>query len=287
MIIIKLQGGLGNQLFQYALGKNLSSRGRIVKYDIVSGFLNPKFTHLHYNLDNFQMQVTVADPAEIAQAKGTAGKMVAEPMHFIANWIKKNSYLARIASFVRSKIPGQYNISYDPHVLTIENGYLGGYWQSYKYLEPIRNTLLEEIHLKEPLEEKYADLVKKIRETNSVSLHVRRGNYVNDPVISRSHQTFGLEYQEQALHLMNDILKKRNGTTNAGLVTVFVFSDDIEWVKKNITNVPVNFSMIFVSKETDMTGKAIPDYEELLLMSLCKHNIIANSSFSFWAAWLN
>lgn len=250
MIIVKLQGGLGNQLFQYAFGRLLSIKNNAeVKYFFEE--TQKHDTNREYKLGYFHTKVILATPKEIESARYPLGKYFG------------------IVSKLYKKIFKQYNIGYVPTMLSQKNGLCEGYWQSYKYLDPIREKLLEELTLKNPIDTKFSEVIEKMKNTNSVSVHVRRGDYVDDAKTKSEHYTFGLEYYEKAF----SILQKKIESP-----VLFIFSDDIDWAKENIKS---DIKMNFVS------NPMIQDYEELVLMSQCKHNIIANSTFSFWAAWLN
>ncbi len=244
MIIVKLKNGLGNQLFQYAFGRLFQiTNHETVKYEFET---YKKDTAREYKLDKFNTEVVFATPEEIKKFKG-------------------NSLIRRL----RTKLMGNYYIGYSPTLLSSKEKYFEGYFQSYKYLEPIRNELLREITLKNPIDQKFPGIIEKMRGTNSVSVHIRRGDYVSDEKIRAAHYTFGLEYYEAAFNILK---------TKVGNPSLFVFSDDIEWVKENLkTDIP----MQFVSEPN------MPDYENFMIATYCKHNIIANSSFSFWIAWLN
>ena len=147
----------------------------------------------------------------------------------------------------------------------------GGYWQSEKYFKENKDAIRKEFSLKSPLSPKAQEASAKIaRAKCSVSLHVRRGDYVSDAKTNQHHGTCGPGYYAQALEYI---------ASKAGKdIAAFMFSDDIEWVKKNML---LPYSAIYVS------SPEIPDYEELILMSQCRHHIIANSSFSWWGAWLD
>lgn len=251
MIVVKLQGGLGNQLFQYAFGRNLAlKRGEDLLFD-EAGLNSQQVIKRNYSLTPFNIAAQVARPEQITKIKYPLGIF---------------SELIRI---FQSKILRLFYIGWNPHLLNSRRHYFAGFFQSYKYLEPIRENLLTEITLKDNLGEKYNDLLEKMRSMNSVSLHVRRGDFVSDPYTKAAHYTFGLEYYEAAIESMNAKISNP---------VYFVFSDDIAWVKDNLK---INSSVIFVS------APSTRDFEELILMSKCKNNIIANSSFSFWGAWLN
>jgi hypothetical protein len=185
--------------------------------------------------------------------------------------IKDSKYPMWIFSQIIAKILRIHNIGYSKSSLNTNKKYLEGFWQSYKYLDPIRKTLLEEITLKNPIEDKYRELLNQVDNTNSVSIHIRRGDYINNPKTKWAHYTFGIEYYEQAIKKIKEKIQNP---------TFFVFSDDMKWVKENLkTNSPT----IYIQKPTVVKE----DEEEMMIMSRCKNNIIANSSFSFWGAWLN
>jgi hypothetical protein len=250
MIIVKLKGGLGNQLFQYAFGRLLSiKRNTSVKFDILS--VDKRDIHRDFKLDKFNTKIELASSEEIKKSEYSFG------------------FISKIWMWVKRKILRIYNVGYSEKIINSKEKYYDGYWQNYKYLEPIRKELLTEISLKESVNKKYSELISKINSSNSVSVHIRRGDYVNDPKTKNAHVTFGLEYYEKAIKIIKDKIKDP---------VFFVFSDDISWVKENLK---INCPIIFVS------NPEIKDYEELIIMSACKHNIIANSSFSFWGAWLN
>jgi hypothetical protein len=251
MKIIKLKGGLGNQLFQYAFGRLLAITNKTeIKYYTSS--VSKGDTARQYKLDKFNTEVSFASEAEAVSEKNKAGLFY------------------RVIKVFKRKILKQYHIGYDINSLSIKENFLEGYWQSYKYLEPIRDILLKEISLKTLPTDEYVNVLNKINNCNSVSLHIRRGDYVNDAKTKREHYVFGLEYYKQAIEIIKSSVSEPN---------FYIFSDDIEWAKENLD--VGGCQSIFVS------NFSFEDYEELMLMSKCKHNIIANSSFSFWGAWLN
>lgn len=254
MKIIAIKGGLGNQLFQYAFGRYLSVKtGDVVRID--NGIsCHKQDTYRKYTLDKFNITLNLATLGEI----------------------KKNKYyfqiIRRIWHGIKSRIFKIHNLGWDEKILTSKIKYFDGYWQSYKYLDPIRDILLKEITLKNPLTE--GNLVWKgiiNKAENSVSLHVRRGDYVQNPKTNAYHGTCDMEYYKKALEKVAQILNSKN-------IEIFVFSDDIEWARHNLK---FPYQTYFIS------NPAALDYEEMYLMSLCKHNIIANSTFSWWGAWLN
>lgn len=249
MIIVKLKGGLGNQLFQYAFGR-LVAFNRKERLKLDKDILGERAdVYRDYGLDNFNIDAEIANKEEIKKFKYPFG------------------IFSKLWCFLKERIFGIYYIGYEPKLLESRVSYFDGYFQSFKYLDQIRDVLLKEITLVKPLEDKYGELLKKILYLNSASIHIRRGDYIvgNNKKV---WQTFGLEYYKEAL----DVISKKVIDP-----VFFVFSDDIEWVKENLK----------IDEAFFVSSPLTKDYEEIILMSKCKHNIIANSSFSFWGAWLN
>ena len=251
MIIVKLGGGLGNQIFQYACGRRLALKNNdILKLDIEAySEKNPRL----YGLGHFNIVENFASSVEI--------KNLRLPYGLVSRCIR---------SF-RARILRKFNIGFDPKILDLKGDiYLEGFWKNESYFFDINELIRKELTLRNPFSPAAQDALNKIfGEINPVSIHVRRGDYVSVAGTARYHGVCSPEYYRDALIY----LCKRTKISR-----LFIFSDDIEWVKKNMT---FNLPFTFVSKVS------IPDYEELLLMSYCKHNIIANSSYSWWASYIN
>jgi hypothetical protein len=166
---------------------------------------------------------------------------------------------------------GEQVFYFDPRIVKYvsQNAYLEGYWQSEKYFAPIATLLRDEFKLKEPLSPACQGWVEKMKQTQSISLHVRRNDYVSNLHTNQYHGVCQPAYYDKAIcHIRNQV----PGTT------LFVFSDEMDWARKNLRNYdPIEF--------IELRGKN-RDQEEMLLMSLCDHHIIANSSYSWWGAWL-
>lgn len=227
MIISKIQGGLGNQIFQWAYGRAIELEfQKNLKLDISFYLMNsPGSTPRYFSLNKFpNLKVDIFD---------------SRPQ----NIININD------DFNYRKIEFSSNLDY----------YLFGYWQSEKYFENYSGTIITELS---PNESNISKLISKYPSiiNNSISLHVRRTDYVSS---NGYHPVMDINYYKSALELLGDY------------DDLFIFSDDIEWCKSNF-----NFkNMIFVQGNDDV--------EDLWLMSLCKNNIIANSSFSWWGAYIN
>ena len=152
-----------------------------------------------------------------------------------------------------------------------KNLYLDGYWQCENYFLDIREELLVELSIKSSLSKKTIAIDNLIsKSTNAVGLHIRRGDYVTNQETLKIHGICSLEYYYKAISLLEDKL---------GDCHYFIFSDDTEWAKANLK---IKGDMTIVDH-----NDGLKSYEDLYLMSKCDHNIIANSSFSWWGAWLN
>ena len=253
MIIVKLIGGLGNQLFQYSLGRKLSIKNNdIFKLDL-SDFTkdNPRF----YSLGYFNIVENFAKKEDVAKLKKKGLSRVFE----------------KIKPYYKRSVIKYKGYDFDPNILELSgNFYLDGYWQSEKYFQDIKNIIRKEIILKEPLPSKYAGIINNIKNSNSVSIHIRRGDYITNNKFYKVYNLLDEKYYQRAVKFIAEKISDPR---------FFIFSDDIEWAKRDLD---IPHPRIFVSGENEMK-----DYEELILMSLCKHNITANSSFSWWGAWLN
>ena len=163
------------------------------------------------------------------------------------------------------------NFRFNPNVLHVrQNCILDGFWQCEKYFINIKEILFEEFTFQKTISD--IDLQKiqtEIQTTNSVSIHFRRGDYLSNNNANKSHGVCSMEYYQKAVQF---IAEKVNDPV------FFVFSDDIEWVKDNFK---CEFPVHYIEKSDENI------HSDFQLMSLCKHNIVANSSYSWWAAWLN
>ena len=252
MVIVKIIGGLGNQMFQYAYAKALHQKGYIVKIDL-SAF---KTYNLHggYQLDKYQIDLEASTKKENDK-------------------FRKNTFSSKILRRLGidfSKMSQEKNLLFDNRFLEIENNnYIEGYFQCEKYFKSIREIILKQFTANQEVSDYTKEIENKIKNSqSSCSLHIRRGDFVNNTNIS-IHGVCDIEYYMKAIQFLEEKVANLN---------YFIFSDDIEWVKDNLA---IENAIYIESKE-----KRIP-HEDIYLMSLCSHNIIANSSFSWWGAWLN
>ncbi len=262
MIVVKIFGGLGNQLFQYAFGRRLAIDRNTDLYIDLSMYnqtLNSNQTIRDVELHLFKINCKVADEQVIRQfSQSKINKLI-------------NEFLIR-SPFITSA-----NYLREPHFHFYENAlhvgkqiYINGYWQSEKYFSSIRNQLLTELIPNSELSNMSQLICNEIINNNAVSIHIRRGDYVSSEINQSIYHLWSIDYYINAIDYI---------TTKISQPKFFVFSDDVEWVKSNLI---IDYDVTFVDH-----NKGKYSYQDLILMSKCKHNIIANSSFSWWAAWLN
>jgi len=260
MIITKLIGGLGNQMLQYAFGRWVSFFNKTnLKLDI-TGYENQEVvTQRKYNLFIFNIKEQFASKDEINKIKR----------------LNYNKYLLKIINrilpyYYRPHVVQKY-FEYDSNVKKIKNNsYLEGYWFSEKYFKGIEDVIRKDFTFKYGPNEINKKFIYEIINSNSISIHVRRGDYVTDKKTTEFHGTCDLEYYNQAVLFVSKKISNPH---------FFIFSDDSDWVKKNLC---LNYQSTFVIHNFKKNN-----YEDLRLMSMCKHSIISNSSFSWWGAWLN
>jgi hypothetical protein len=240
MIIVKLMGGMGNQMFQYAMAKSLS-----VKYNI------PFFMDRNY-IDNYDWRNYDLDLFNVEE-------------NFIQGSVEVINVEEKGLDLCFSE--QIYNI-FDNKLLLDKNIYLNGYFQNIGYTDPIYDTLKKQFTLKKPISsERSLELLNDIKSSNSVMLNVRRTDFVNNAF----HGTMDVDYYSKAISIINQKVENPK---------YFIFSDDIEWCKENLSNIDNSF-IVDHSYKGDRFG------EYLELMKSCKHHIIPNSSFAWWSAYLS
>lgn len=254
MIVVKLMGGLGNQMFQYAAGRALSLRRRAPLYLDVSWFEQPRAgtTPRHYELGHLRCVE-----------------------HFAGSWLRwkfarveqrrSEGLLLRNHAYIR-----QSGRRFDEEAFGTQSKhvYLDGYWQCERYFEDARSTLLIDFALRAPPDPPNARMLASIGESNAVAVHVRRGDYVSNQSASALHGTCSVEYYKAAVTCVRERI---------GSPRFFIFSDEPDWVRHNLELADAEYA----SHNPPDAG-----HEDLRLMTRCKHFIVANSSFSWWAAWL-
>lgn len=261
MIISRIIGGLGNQMFQYALGRALSlEREQPLRLDISD------FTHyrLHQGFELRRVFNCPAETAEELEGRRILGWQFSRiPRRILAR--------PAMAAFRRNGFVVEPHFHYWSKIHEVpQDCYLTGYWQSEKYFKAQASVIRADFTFKSSMTKINADLAKKISTVNSVSLHVRRGDYINNHKTNRVHGVCSIDYYKSAIRNILDRVDKP---------CFFFFSDDIPWAMENLK---IDMPCQYISH-----NQGVESYNDMRLMSVCKHHIIANSSFSWWGAWLN
>ena len=254
MIIVKLMGGMGNQMFQYALYRALLAQGKEVKLD------RAKYSHFDETrkcfLDNgcFDLQYELCTKKEARKYVLGTGMTARVLMRLFGD--KSTHYYEK------------KDYEFDSNVMKLSEGYLDGFWQTWKYFKDVEEDIRKAYRFTNVLTGKDREYAKQIRSTNSVAVHVRRGDY------DKHQEIYGnicnQLYYEKAINIINQKIENS---------FFYFFSNDMKWTR---TTFGEQDNYIFVEGNNEDKG-----YIDMQLMSECKHQIMANSSFSWWAAYLN
>lgn len=254
MIIIKFQGGLGNQMFQYAFYKSLEERGFLVNADLEAYKKN--VYHTGYELERI-FSLNVKETSCINKICHS-NKLI----RFFSKILKGQKYFTEN----REKALKYHGWAEIEGLLEHKNIYMEGFWQTHRYFEEIRDKIIQDFKFDIfSLEENNLKITAKMKTENSISIHVRRGDFLSNKELSKC---CSLEYYTKAIEYLRCKVDK---------AIFYVFSDDINWCKENFRD----GEYIYIN------NAGLNSYIDMLLMSKCKHNIIANSTFSWWSAYLN
>lgn len=255
MIIVKLWGGLGNQMFQYSLYRVFALRGVEAAVDL--SYYCSKVANSTYELN----RVFGLSPRETSKKELSD---LADYRMTIYHRIKKR--IAPKPTHFLQRSTG--NVGYDASILNMRNAYLEGYFQSSQYFKGIEIELREEFDFALPISSHTSEAVDHIRESESVAVHIRRGDYLKgmEGTVPLSESTYYSRAMDEVLSQHRD-------------AEFFVFSNDPLWCRLRFADMN-NINIVDWNRGTD-------SWQDMYLMSQCKHNIIADSSFSWWAAWLN
>ena len=256
MIGVKLWGGLGNQMFQYAFGLYLAEKRNEKPY-----FFTDFNSKERLDIDYFKVSIDLL-LQETLKKNGYSFQN-----HFLYRAKRK---LIQKFPFWNQKIMVE-NISGFRPIISDKYSLFDGYWQSYKYLQPIEQKLRTQFVSKKNLILN-PELYSEIKKGNSVSLHIRRGDYLKGKN-TEIYENIPLAYYQAAI----DYFSKEIDNPQ-----FYVFSNDLNWVKNNLKTTTEH--TFFYVDNTDTENATLAD---LQLMASCKHHIIANSTFSWWGAWLN
>lgn len=253
-VIVRLEGGLGNQLFQYAAARSLAlATGRDLLLD-TSAYRADRLRS--YQLDRFAIAARPLRRSDIPFFRLRRSRLGAILPRRCRMEIVREAFPARVPVWPEAPVEGA------------GTPYLIGYWQSERYFAAIADTIRREVRVNAAPEGRNARVLDEIAAGDAVAIHVRRGDYVSNPAATAYHGLCGLEYYEAAIRRLAGSVPRPH---------CFVFSDDLDWVR---TNLDTGHPTTFVGHNTDTP------WEDLRLMAACRHFIVANSSFSWWGAWL-
>ena len=251
MIIIGLVGGIGNQLFGYSLYEALKHRGKEVYFDL--SFYNEGDYRKH-RIDNFiNLDLPEVDKKTVIEYRDGSRNIFSR-------------FRRKILGISKAKVYVDKEERFQPEVFEMDDIYLQGYWQSELYFKNIEDKIRNTFTFRDLMNSYQKEMLTEIESNNSVSIHIRRGEYLQFAEIYGGICTD--KYYENAVKKFDKIDCK-----------FYVFSNDYKYAKTHYSG-----DRFVVVKPFEQFPAANMD---LLLMSRCKHNIIANSTFSWWAAWLN
>lgn len=255
MIVSRLCGGLGNQLFQYAAARRLALRHDAELVLDASWYPVANDPDRAYSLDAFRVAArTIRD-----------GWLTA---HVVEAWRRALRFVGRAPAGLRLRYVPQRHFHFDPAILELgDDVFLDGYWQSERYFADVEPVIREELQLAAPLSAESGRLATHIAAGASASIHVRRGDYAAIPSTREFHGLCSPAYYDRAMRL----IEEREPT-----VRYFVFSDEPDWAEAKLP----------LRRATVVRHNSRRPWEDLWLMSACDHHIVANSSFSWWGAWL-
>ncbi len=269
MIIVRLSGGLGNQMFQYAFGKALAMRrGLDLKID-VSRYGTEPAEYRRYQLGGFDISADIVSPQDM-RAMG----LPPFDGSGVLSRLRRKLFRMRESRLPLSqrRIVMEPRFTYCQEVLDVRDGAIFiGDWQSEKYFDDVAEDIRKEFSIREWTKngKSIRDEIMSAKRGTPVSLHVRRGDNVSRPQSAAKYGTPSTQYYLDAAAAIAKTVKDP---------AYYIFTDDVPWVEENLAS---------LSPRVIVSDKGATDAEEIVLMSLCKHHIISNSTFSWWGAWLN
>lgn len=264
IIIFNIRGKFGNQLHQYGTGLALAKKLN-AKFKVDLSFFDQEKYKSWYKLDNININIERATEKEIAQLKNQDNAPI------IYRALKKFGIPSRYRK--NTDIKETFGFKPDQRIIELDNSaYITGWCCIEKYIHDIQTTLREKFVPKVPLTSFAGEYIKKVQNSNSVSLHIRRGDYMN---YNNFYRIIPIDYYKKAIKLITKRIENPE---------FFIFSNDIQWVKDNFKFIE-NPNFMDLSSSENYNGLA--DIEEFEIMKHCQNNIIGNSSFSWWAAYLN
>lgn len=254
MIIVRLTGRLGNQMFQYALARSLQSQGKEVYIDSCM---------LKYDGNQYELGIYTGCSSINETVMKDRDRLGDCRKDYISK-IKRKLFGYKKTHIVEN------GYQYHPELFTMDEIYLEGYWQSEKYFKNIGQLIREDFTFPDLKEERNLALAEQMGQVQSVSLHIRRGDYLEKKYAPMHGNICNKQYYENAIAYMEEHVQHP---------VFYIFTDDVEWAKEQYRN---REDFVIVDENSGNQS-----FRDMQLMSSCKHHIIANSSFSWWGAWLD
>lgn len=248
-------GGLGNQMFQYAAARALAlRRGTGVQLDLAA----------YGKAGEFE----IARPFELGKlAIAVEPGGIGAPLAFLLAR-RQHKALQRLSGWT---IRREQSLAFDPAINDLGNRtYLFGYWQSWRYFDDHATQIRAELQPRAELSAASRRTLDEIHAANSLALHVRRGDYVSSAQVAEFFGSLATDYYRAGV---------RHVTERASGIRGFVFSDDLDWCREALRDIGIPLTFVDANRGAD-------SWQDLYLMAACRHAIMANSSFSWWAAWL-
>ena len=262
LIIIKIFGGLGNQMFQYAFGKALSLKYNRKLFIDKSYFDEENYPYdLHPDHYPYKLDLYNIHDEFISNTISKYQKLISQKRLYKLSNPLANIFAKKLPVYLNKR-----NFTFD-NLEKTNYAFLDGYWQGDEMKEYFREEILKSFTLKNS-SEITNQVISEINTSNSVSIHFRKGDYLSNPKFYSVFAECSVDYYKKAMNKINETVDNPK---------YFIFSDNINWVKQNL----------HITDDMSIIEDDIIDHEQQYLMTQCKHNIIANSSFSWWGAWLN
>jgi hypothetical protein len=253
-VVVRLVGGLGNQMFQYAAARSLSARiGSSLELDLSWFGTDPD---RQYALAPFSISANIYKSQ--TNVEGVGG------------WMAKVARRLRFASLDGLPVFSEASFLYDSRIEKVNSPvFLDGYFQTEKYFASIRRDIVDDFFLKTLPIPAAIEVLNQIASKDAICVHIRRGDYITNPTANAYHGVCSLDYYRDGIRYIS---------SNLGNPHCFVFSDDPDWVRENF-NIDIPATLVDFNR-------ADQAHEDLRLMAACKHFVVANSSLSWWGAWL-
>lgn len=255
MIVIELSGGLGNQMFQYALYKKFESLNKDVVME--TSFFRSGQDLREYELGIFPVKYREITDKEAADIRGYGYQdSVFDKIRHKLKRKNYKTYIDKIGPF-------------QPEIFEMDNVYLSGYWQNENYFKDIKETIRKDFSFSDELTKQNKDICERLGRENSISVHIRRGDYLTAENTRIHGNICTDEYYTKAMNYIEERIENPR---------FYIFTDDLEWAREKYSG--ENITVVDGNRNAS-------SYVDMFLMSKCKHNIVANSTFSWWGAWLN